>query len=66
MTVMTVAGGDVEFATYGAHDGEPVVVHHGLFGSTGFDPGWEKITNDAGCTVLTVARPGYGRSTRAR
>jgi pimeloyl-ACP methyl ester carboxylesterase len=53
------------YAEWGVADGHPVLAFHGAPGSRlwcpdDFDPG--KTTSEAGIRLITVDRPGYGRS----
>jgi pimeloyl-ACP methyl ester carboxylesterase len=45
--------------------GVPVFVHHGSPGSAILDPAWENDAAAKGLRLITYARPGFGRSTRA-
>ena len=55
-----VAG--LEYRRCGAPGGFPVLVHHGLVGSTGADPSWVEEAARRDVDLICVARPGYGRS----
>lgn len=52
----------LEYELNGDPDGKPVVVHHGLLGSAGIGPEWHELALKAKVGLITVARPGYGRS----
>ena len=58
-------GRSLAFAEWGAADGDPLLAFHGAPGSRlwcpdDFQPG--KTTTEAGVRLITVDRPGYGRS----
>lgn len=63
-TTFTGENGTLEFCVEGVGDGR-LLLHHGLMGSAGLAPEWASLAAAAGVQVLTVARPGYGRSTPA-
>jgi pimeloyl-ACP methyl ester carboxylesterase len=64
-TVELPDGRLVQTAEGGDPDGVPVFVHHGSPGSGILDPAWERDAASRGLRLITYARPGYGRSTRA-
>ena len=51
------------YAEWGRPDGRPVVLLHGMPGSRLLCPD-EEATDDAGVRLITIDRPGYGRSSR--
>ena len=62
-------GRSLAFAEWGAADGDPLLAFHGAPGSRlwcpdDFQPG--KTTTEAGVRLITVDRPGYGRSDPGR
>lgn len=59
-TTSVLAG--LEFTRAGAPDGFPVLLHHGLAGSAYVDPDAAEVAAGHGLDVISVARPGYGRS----
>lgn len=61
-TTFTSENGTLEFCVDGAGDYR-LLLHHGLMGSAILAPEWAELATAAGVQVLTVARPGYGRST---
>ncbi|MGB3482576.1 MAG: alpha/beta fold hydrolase [Mycobacterium sp.] len=48
--------------TYGARGGFPVLLHHGLVGSSHVGSDWDAAARRADVELIAVARPGYGRS----
>jgi len=54
-------GRALAFCEWGDLDGAPVVLFHGMPGSRMFCPD-ERATADAGVWLITIDRPGYGRS----
>ncbi len=55
-------GRTLAYAQYGKLDGRPLFLFHGMPGSRLFQPP-EEITTQMGIRLITVDRPGYGRST---
>jgi pimeloyl-ACP methyl ester carboxylesterase len=55
----------LQTAEGGDPDGAPVFVHHGSPGSSILAPAWQDDAASRGLRLITYARPGYGRSTRA-
>lgn len=64
-TVELPDGRQLQTAQGGDPAGVPVFVHHGSPGSSILDPAWESDAAARGLCLITYARPGYGRSTRA-
>jgi pimeloyl-ACP methyl ester carboxylesterase len=64
-TVELPDGRFVQIAQGGDPDGAAVFVHHGSPGSAILDPLWDSDAAARGLRLITYARPGYGRSTRA-
>lgn len=62
MTVLDIAGTDLEVVRYGRTGAHPVLLHHGLAGSASLPPQWEQLVTAANVEVIAIARPGYGRS----
>lgn len=60
-TIRLQDGRQMAYSEWGALDGEPVVVLHGAPGSRLFCPD-EQATEAARVRLLTIDRPGYGRS----
>ncbi|WP_336035759.1 alpha/beta fold hydrolase [Halobacterium yunchengense] len=58
----SVGGASVAYAEYGDRRGEPLVVLHGTPGSRLLGGLYHGPARDAGVRVLSVDRPGYGRS----
>ncbi|MBT0770725.1 alpha/beta fold hydrolase [Kineosporia sp. J2-2] len=63
MPVFTHDDTQTEYEAHGDPEGRPVLVHHGLVGSAGLAPVWHELAVRAGLRLVSVARPGYGRST---
>ncbi|GLY14466.1 alpha/beta hydrolase [Kineosporia sp. NBRC 101677] len=63
MPLFTNADVTMEYERHGDPEGRPVFVHHGMLGSAGIAPQWGELATDAGVSLITVARPGYGQST---
>lgn len=63
LATLTTGNGTLEYSLDGATGGTPLLLHHGLMGSAGLAAQWAELAANAGVQVLTVARPGYGRST---
>lgn len=60
--VVTLGDGRrIAYAEWGRTDGRPIVLFHGMPGSRLFCPD-EKETERAGVRLITIDRPGYGRS----
>lgn len=64
-TVHMPDGRQLHVVRAGNLDGVPVVVHHGSPGGPVLDPAWVLDAHDRELSLVTYARPGYGRSARA-
>ncbi|MFT3660643.1 MAG: alpha/beta hydrolase [Gordonia sp. (in: high G+C Gram-positive bacteria)] len=53
----------LEYALGGPDDGFPIVSLHGLLGGATIDSDHERLCARTGVRLISVARPGYGRST---
>ncbi|WP_066904774.1 alpha/beta fold hydrolase [Millisia brevis] len=62
MTVLEIAGADLEVVRYGRAGSRPVLLHHGLAGSAALPPQWLELVADADVEIIAIARPGYGLS----
>ena len=64
---VALPGGRVlAYREYGDPSGLPVVFYHGGLNSRAFMPVWDKtqqVTEEAGCRIIAIDRPGYGGST---
>jgi pimeloyl-ACP methyl ester carboxylesterase len=60
MPVHEVAGNRLEYERYGS--GRAVVLHHGLVGGATVPAEWEALAVGVGIDLISIARPGYGRS----
>jgi pimeloyl-ACP methyl ester carboxylesterase len=58
-------GRSLQTSEGGDRDGVPVFVHHGSPGSSILAPAWCDDAAARGLRLITYARPGYGRSSRA-
>ncbi|OLT12424.1 hypothetical protein BJF78_04320 [Pseudonocardia sp. CNS-139] len=62
--VLVLADGrELEYSVAGPVLGVPVVSFHGLLGGATIDADHEALCRRVGARLITVARPGYGRST---
>ncbi len=60
----TTARGTLEYSLNGADEPTTrLLMHHGLIGSADLAREWAEVAASSGVQVLTIARPGYGRST---
>ena len=60
MPVHEVAGNRLEYERYGS--GRAVVLHHGLVGAATVPAEWQALADHSGINLISIARPGYGRS----
>ena len=60
--VETAKGQRIAYSWFGAKNGRPVILLHGLSIGYAMDPSVEDILIEAGLKVLAVCRPGHGNS----
>ncbi|WP_430615548.1 alpha/beta fold hydrolase [Flavobacterium sp. JP2137] len=56
-------GGQISYRVYGDETGFPILVHHGLLGSSLLPDSWSVHAKEARLRLLAIDRPGYGEST---
>jgi pimeloyl-ACP methyl ester carboxylesterase len=61
-TVTTADGRTVGYAEYGIQSGAPLIVFHGTPGSRLFGRLFDEQAREHGVRIVTIDRPGYGRS----
>lgn len=58
-----VAGEQISYRVYGDEGGFPILVHHGLLGSSLLPDSWSQKAKEIGVRLIAIDRPGYGETT---